>query len=391
MNTAIQHKALELLQLTQTICQYESELERETGANFNLMQIMGIGHYEVKTHSPILAELLNPKGSHGQGASFLKLFLAQFKITDLDAENATVDLEHYIGPVTANSGGKIDILIRDNEKGVLMIENKIYAEEQDNQILRYHNAFKQGHLLFLTLHGDEPTSDGDSAIETLQSISYASDIIEWLEDCRKEAATVPTVRESITQYIHLLKDLTNQNTNSRMSQKITAAALKDTDSLQAFFALRNAEADVKRNILNTLREKLTPLAEKHKLHLSGPEDNFGAVYSSVSFHSDKWPTPLCICFEFQKSNFSGLISGLSDKGKLELDTRNKLRECFNEVYGSAKQTGYWPAWNYWSRHRDWTAETFQAIQFGNSFVDDLERELVQMIDIINTALPTTES
>jgi hypothetical protein len=37
MNTAIQHKALELLQLTQTICQYESELERETGANFNLM------------------------------------------------------------------------------------------------------------------------------------------------------------------------------------------------------------------------------------------------------------------------------------------------------------------------------------------------------------------
>jgi hypothetical protein len=55
MNTAIQHKALELLQLTQTICQYESELERETGANINLMQIMGIGHYEVKTHSPILS------------------------------------------------------------------------------------------------------------------------------------------------------------------------------------------------------------------------------------------------------------------------------------------------------------------------------------------------
>ncbi|MDQ8207010.1 PD-(D/E)XK nuclease family protein [Coraliomargarita sp. SDUM461003] len=390
MSTSTTHKALELLQLTQTICHYEAELERETGGNFNLMQILGVGHYEVKTHSPILAELLNPKGSHGQGAAFLDLFIDQLEITDFDTTTARVDQEYHIGPVTKTSGGRIDILLRDAKGGCIMIENKIYAEEQQNQILRYHNAFKEGHILFLTLDGSPPVSIAKTHPDKLQSIAYATHIIDWLEACRKEATTVPTVRESITQYIHLIKALTNQNTNSRMSQKITAAALQNPESLQAFFAVRNAESDVKRDILNTFREKLTLLAEKHKLHLSGPEDDFGAVYSSASFHSDNWPTPLCICFEFQGSNFSNLIFGLSDQGKLEQAVRNTFRESFNKTYGNSKQTGYWPAWNYWSRHRNWNADTFQAIQFGH-FVDDLEHELIQMIDIINTVLKGQQS
>ncbi len=36
-----------------------------------------------------------------------------------------------------------------------MIENKIYAGEQKNQLLRYHNAYREGKLLYLTLFGDE--------------------------------------------------------------------------------------------------------------------------------------------------------------------------------------------------------------------------------------------
>ena len=50
-----------------------------TGENFNVFNILGLSTKEVRTHSAFIAELLNPKGSHGQGDTFLKLFVEQQK------------------------------------------------------------------------------------------------------------------------------------------------------------------------------------------------------------------------------------------------------------------------------------------------------------------------
>ena len=44
------------------------------GEQFNIFKVCGIDHYELQ-HSAIIAELLNPQGSHGQGALYLKLFM----------------------------------------------------------------------------------------------------------------------------------------------------------------------------------------------------------------------------------------------------------------------------------------------------------------------------
>ena len=49
-----------------------------TGENFNVFSILQMESAEVKTHSAIIAELLNPQGSHSQGTLFLKLFLQLF-------------------------------------------------------------------------------------------------------------------------------------------------------------------------------------------------------------------------------------------------------------------------------------------------------------------------
>jgi len=52
---------------------------------------------EVKTHSRFLAELLNPKGSHGQKDVFLKKFVERFGILDFEIKNAELFVEFYIG------------------------------------------------------------------------------------------------------------------------------------------------------------------------------------------------------------------------------------------------------------------------------------------------------
>ena len=98
------------------------ELAAVTGEKFNVFSILGVETAEVK-HSAILADLLNPQGLHGQGATFLKLFL---EITNLgDYEN--LETFRVRTEVSTDNKGRIDILLEKND-ACIVIENKIYAE-----------------------------------------------------------------------------------------------------------------------------------------------------------------------------------------------------------------------------------------------------------------------
>ena len=47
------------------------EEKRKRGENFNIFKVLRLSTSEVRLHSAYLAELLDSKGSHGMGASFL--------------------------------------------------------------------------------------------------------------------------------------------------------------------------------------------------------------------------------------------------------------------------------------------------------------------------------
>ena len=130
----------ELLRFTTAHRRHTEALAQATGEHFNIFKILRIGHLEVKTHSPILGELLNPKGQHGQGAKFLRLFLPKFKIEfAAESETATMELEYWTGPVTEKSGGRIDIVVKDGKGSKIYVENKIYARDGEKQMMRYHS------------------------------------------------------------------------------------------------------------------------------------------------------------------------------------------------------------------------------------------------------------
>ena len=71
------------------------------GECFNIFQILGVSTSEVRLHSAILAELLNPNASHGLLSKFLLSFLnniirrenAPF---DFDVDSAKVSVEYSI-------------------------------------------------------------------------------------------------------------------------------------------------------------------------------------------------------------------------------------------------------------------------------------------------------
>jgi hypothetical protein len=83
-------------------------------------------------HSFILSNLLNPKGNHGYGNSFLNLFFKVFPITPISIS------PDDIWEVTAEKE-RFDIRIRNiNNTKIIIIENKSnWANDQDNQIYRY--------------------------------------------------------------------------------------------------------------------------------------------------------------------------------------------------------------------------------------------------------------
>lgn len=170
---------------------------------FNLFSVLRTNSDEVYLHSRFLAFLLNPKASHGCGSALLKTLLEVLHIEDFDVETASVQAEFK----------DIDIFVRNAKSQAIIIENKIYHHDEDEQIYRYDQLIKrQGYTfitnLYLTLDGSEPSEQSSKGVK-VDLISYETDIINWLERCVPLVARDAGLRESVFQYIELLKKLTS--------------------------------------------------------------------------------------------------------------------------------------------------------------------------------------
>jgi hypothetical protein len=207
-----QHKAV--LYSTKQILKHQEEKEKLKGEKFNIFSVLKMETKENATHSAFLAALLNPLGTHMKGSVFLELFLNCVNNQTIDLASARVKMEHSIGKNDINNktGGRIDIYIWDKNGNCLCIENKIHAGDQIAQIERYCNHNKdKNQVFYLTLNGGEPSTEskGDLISGThFFNISYGSHIVDWLTLCMKEAADTPMLRETIKQYILLMKKLT---------------------------------------------------------------------------------------------------------------------------------------------------------------------------------------
>ena len=243
MEQALIKQVKKLLQSTGSIIEKHEEIARLKGENFNVFRLLGIEDKEVKLHSPFIAELLDPKGSHDQKTAFLKMFLEQI-VDPLpsdhfpkgckarpDESRAEVYREYYIGPMHIDgknsTGGFIDIFITDGTRHV-SIENKIGSGEGEHQTTRYCNHKPDSNLvLFLTPLGKRASTD------KAYPISYKKHIIPWLESCQKHCADLPILRETIKQYIITIKGLTGGLTMQEMNKKLKQLMRENIEAAQA--------------------------------------------------------------------------------------------------------------------------------------------------------------
>ena len=206
------------------VAQNERTKERYShGELFNVFNILGLESKEVRLHSSLLAELLKPNGMCGVGNAFQKAFLAILGLPENYIVDGRVSVEISIGTTTDTEGGRIDIIMEDGNHAVI-IENKIYAQDQPAQLLKYTNFAKNNYpygyrLLYLTLDGKEASDDSAQGCP-YQCISYKNEISKWLAECARISFDRPLVRETIRQYINLIKQLTNQSMGTLEDNKL---------------------------------------------------------------------------------------------------------------------------------------------------------------------------
>lgn len=392
MNSDHQSRALvttrELLRFTRTHLRHHEALMRVTGGHFNLFQVLGIGHYEVKTHSPILAELLNPQGSHGQGNLFLSLFLKQFGIDDVSfsAEGSKVTKEYHIGTKTEDTGGRIDIVIQDKLDRRILIENKIYAGDQENQLTRYRNFDQSARLFYLTRFGDMPSNLTKEEAEEIrcEPISYENHILRWLKECRKEAACLAGLREMLTQYIALIEELTHQSTTKEMNEDLIQHIIETPENLKAFYALRDAFWAVQTSLFEKLDEDLSRIANELGLEKKDPAKDLHTKESLFSFSTPSLErNDLIIGFTFAAGNFCDLDFGFMRlNANIPCNIENELQSEFGKLF-ALKKTPWWPAYaNYEQPYRAWGHEAFEGVRSGQ-FAESVRKKLVLLMEIAN--------
>ena len=233
------------------VAQNERTKERYShGELFNVFNILGLESKEVRLHSSLLAELLKPNGMCGVGNAFQKAFLAILGLPENYIVDGRVSVEISIGTTTDTEGGRIDIIMEDGNHAII-IENKIYAQDQPAQLLKYTNFAKNNYpygyrLLYLTLDGKEASDDSAQGCP-YQCISYKNEISKWLEECARISFDRPLVRETIRQYINLIKQLTNQSMGTLEDNKL-AELVASPEHVDEYLMIINNQTPIENRI-----------------------------------------------------------------------------------------------------------------------------------------------
>lgn len=198
---------------------------------YNIFEILRLQTAEDRTHSAFIEDLLNPKGKHKQGDSFLKLFLETIDKTDFDILQVNITKEFHIGEVQIPkksidpkmvSGGRVDIYLKNNKNESICIENKINAGLQHYQLQRYLNHNPENNfVILLNLKKSNPIDYNirEEDQERFSHISYEEEIITWLEKCLENLEENNALNCIINQYIDILCLLTGRIRNMEKELK----------------------------------------------------------------------------------------------------------------------------------------------------------------------------
>lgn len=362
----------------------EQTIRREKykrGESFNIFKACGVNHYEV-THSSIIAEFLNPKGSHGQGTLFVEAFIEKLKLQDFDFSlNDIVVSTEYVIP-----NGRFDIIIYNGNKQAIIIENKIYAQDQWMQLKKYDDYAKDKYsngyrIVYLTLDGRDSADDASQKIGYIP-ISYQSDIIDWLTRCKHLSIDKPLIRETLNQYIRHIQELTSTiEMEAQNKTEILDLLLKNHTATIQIMNMQNA---LEQFIIETkIIPVLERIADKYNLKFEINVNTFMAKKANNGFQMyPKIPIDWHMQFAFDNGGWKNMAVGLvwNDGQK---DTNKAIEKRLN-IFDDGPSKLWFYGWTY-VKDRNWDTE--YLLNVANN-IEEFEQYYSNMVENILKSLQT---
>lgn len=252
-------------------------------AQFNIFEALGAVRIEMR-HSDFLAFLLAPNQNHGLSDLFAKRLLQRALADHLEAPIRPVelDLADLGSLLVLREWQNIDILLVDEDNRITVaIENKIGSAEHDEQLQRYRSlitgnypAYRQVYL-FLTPDGDQPTDPAYIPIDYTLVAGLVEQIVESHQN-----VLGPDVRTLMIHYSQMLRrHIVTESEIAELCRKIYRKHQKALDMIYEYLPDRRSQ-------VQEILERL--IAETPGMIL----DTTSKAYIRFALH--EWDVPLLL-------------------------------------------------------------------------------------------------
>ena len=311
-----------------------------------------------------MADLLSPRGTHGQGKVFLDLFLDVIGHPELAVNSGRAWVQCEI-PTLEDRRIDFTLCI---DRFAIGVENKPWAGDQVNQLHDYaadlRKRYSDFHLVYVSSSGEPPSSESISHDERheleqagrFKTVSYAGEIKSWLRACHE----VPNVPEEVAWFIEefitfiavfiLGKDMTD-----REKREILDHAFEDGERLRLALMVGAAFQDLRARLFAERTAEVRRRIEAK----TGPGWEFRTDVNSHGgfyfyFRKSSWPKQLEAGFgqDSAKGAFYSFLHRWKAPQRSPVDDR--LAEALEPVIGrSGQPTDNCCWWRYLDERYDW--------------------------------------
>ena len=258
-------------------------------SKLNIFDVLKVSKTEIR-HSNMISWLLNPNENHGLGDLFIKGVVQRIVENDVEGKYNIFQLllMDFYSFIIYREWKNIDLLlVSEDDRILIAIENKIGSHEHSNQLNRYRNILEKEYseyqriYIYLTPDGEEP-----SDVENWSILTY-TDIIEVLEATKKKINLLPDVELIIRNYLDTLRrDIVQDERLIEICNKIYQKHKKALDLIYEY------RVDGRSQISECFMKVLKEQAERNELILDASICSNRFIRFNTYF-MDQYLAPIC--------------------------------------------------------------------------------------------------
>ncbi|VVT00558.1 PDDEXK-like family protein [Erythrobacter sp. EC-HK427] len=326
--------------------------------------------------SRIIADIFDPRGTHGQDILFLNALLRRLDLPRVNViEPITVRRE-----MMTRDGRQIDLVI-ETPRLIVGIENKPWAAQQPDQLVDYLSALKgwsrgRSPVLIFLSNKEPETAKSEVRVVRLHSDDETA-LTQILADCRQEIRAART-QTHIAELVAYLKfefggEPMKADENVAYIQAVESEYERGIESKRALAMVMLSQTRLHKALIEEIAEEVLLKArgafndieeEYDDCSLSealGDKDNWWG------FRRPSWPENCSVAISPGRTNYADVYFGIRAP-----DPRNKsvekgegcsshpaISEAVREVEGGSS-SGWWPWWK-WAEPLSWNAESLATL------------------------------